>query len=104
MALNGISNFGANMAHRNLQKSNAGLSLALAKLAADEDKTDAGSNDAESIEKGRLKLAEEELQTLRIANTRQSEELRTQYREIKQLESRIRFLLTDLETLHQVLH
>jgi len=34
MALNGISNFGANMAHRNLQKSNAGLSLALAKLAA----------------------------------------------------------------------
>lgn len=34
MALNGISNFGANAAHRNLQKSNAGLSLALAKLAA----------------------------------------------------------------------
>ena len=34
MALNGVSNFGANMAHRNLQKSNAGLSLALAKLAA----------------------------------------------------------------------
>ena len=34
MALNGVSNFGANMAHRNLQKSSAGLSLALAKLAA----------------------------------------------------------------------
>lgn len=34
MALNGISNFGAHMAHRNLQKSNAGLSLALARLAA----------------------------------------------------------------------
>ena len=34
MSLNGISNFGANMAHRNLQKSNAGLSLALAKLSA----------------------------------------------------------------------
>ena len=34
MALNGISNFGAYMAHRNLQKSNAGLSLALAKLSA----------------------------------------------------------------------
>jgi flagellin len=34
MALNGISNFGASMAHRNLQKSNAGLSLALARLAA----------------------------------------------------------------------
>jgi flagellin len=34
MALNGVSNFGANMAHRNLQKSNAGPSLALAKLAA----------------------------------------------------------------------
>ena len=34
MALNGVSNFGANMTHRNLQKSNAGLSLALAKLAA----------------------------------------------------------------------
>jgi flagellin len=34
MALNGISNFGANMAHRNLQKTNAGLSLALAKLSA----------------------------------------------------------------------
>ena len=34
MALNGVFNFGANMAHRNLQKSNEGLSLALAKLAA----------------------------------------------------------------------
>ena len=34
MALNGVSNFGANMAHRKLQKSNASLSLALAKLAA----------------------------------------------------------------------
>lgn len=34
MALNGISNFSANMAHKNLQKSNAGLALALAKLAA----------------------------------------------------------------------
>jgi flagellin len=34
MALNGISSFGANMAHRNLQKSNASLSLALARLSA----------------------------------------------------------------------
>ena len=34
MALNGVSNFGANMVHRYLQKSNAGPSLALAKLAA----------------------------------------------------------------------
>lgn len=34
MALNGISNFGANMAHRNLRKSSAGLSLSLAKLSA----------------------------------------------------------------------
>jgi len=34
MAVNGISSFGANMAHRNLQKSNAGLPLALARLAA----------------------------------------------------------------------
>ena len=34
MALNGISNFGANMARRNLQKSSAGLSLSLAKLSA----------------------------------------------------------------------
>lgn len=34
MALNGISNFGANMAHRNLQKSSRNLSLALARLSA----------------------------------------------------------------------
>ncbi|MDA0652329.1 MAG: flagellin [Proteobacteria bacterium] len=34
MALNGVSNFGANMAHRNLRKSSAGLSLSLAKLSA----------------------------------------------------------------------
>ena len=33
MMLNGVSSFGANMAHRNLQKSNAGLSSALAKLS-----------------------------------------------------------------------
>lgn len=34
MALNSISNFGASVAHRNLRSSNAGLTLALAKLSA----------------------------------------------------------------------